>query len=104
MSAGTDHSRYSPAYPASVASAGVVALRVFCATSALTRLATLGPGAGAVAAMEPGPNDTKISQISFVTPRQGWVLTVYSKLMSTNDGGATWTDITPGRVAAAVTP
>jgi photosystem II stability/assembly factor-like uncharacterized protein len=68
------------------------------------QLATLGPGAGAVAAMEPGPNDTKISQISFVTPRQGWVLTVYNKLMSTNDGGATWTDITPGRIAAAVTP
>jgi photosystem II stability/assembly factor-like uncharacterized protein len=32
--------------------------------------------------------------LSFVTPNQGWV--VDKGLLSTTDGGATWTDITPG--------
>ncbi len=34
------------------------------------------------------------NQMSFVTPTQGWVL-VDAELLSTTDGGATWTDITP---------
>jgi len=50
----------------------------------------------------------EIFQLSFVTPKQGWVIqdsghqgTVLmrvgdGKLLSTTDGGATWTDITPG--------
>ena len=35
-----------------------------------------------------------VDQMSFVTPSQGWVL-VDAELLSTTDGGATWTDITP---------
>jgi hypothetical protein len=35
-----------------------------------------------------------VDQISFITPRQDWVL-VEAKLLSTTDGGATWNDITP---------
>ena len=34
-------------------------------------------------------------QLSFVTPSQGWVLVDAAELLSTGDGGATWTDITP---------
>jgi photosystem II stability/assembly factor-like uncharacterized protein len=34
-------------------------------------------------------------QLSFVTPSQGWVLVDHAQLLSTTDGGATWTDITP---------
>ena len=34
------------------------------------------------------------NQLSFVTPSQGWIL-VDAELLSTTDGGATWTDITP---------
>ena len=33
--------------------------------------------------------------MSFATASQGWVVTNYFKLLATNDGGATWTDITP---------
>ncbi len=36
----------------------------------------------------------EVDQISFVTPSQGWVL-IDAELLSTSDGGATWTDITP---------
>jgi photosystem II stability/assembly factor-like uncharacterized protein len=34
-------------------------------------------------------------QPSFVTPSQGWILVDHAQLLSTTDGGATWTDITP---------
>src|SRR6267378_8174970 len=33
---------------------------------------------------------------SFATPYQGWVIVGDGNLLSTTDGGATWTDITPG--------
>ena len=33
---------------------------------------------------------------SFVTPTQGWIIVGDGDLVSTTDGGATWTDITPG--------
>jgi photosystem II stability/assembly factor-like uncharacterized protein len=68
------------------------------------QLRALGAGAHAVASTAPGPEDFRVSGISFATPRQGWVLTVYNKLLSTNDGGASWTDITPGKKPPAVTP
>ena len=34
--------------------------------------------------------------LSFVTPSQGWVIVGDGNLLSTTDGGSTWTDITPG--------
>lgn len=36
-----------------------------------------------------------VDQLSFVTPTRGWVLVDDAELLSTGDGGATWTDITP---------
>jgi photosystem II stability/assembly factor-like uncharacterized protein len=36
-----------------------------------------------------------VDQISFVTPSQGCVLVDAAELLSTSDGGATWTDVTP---------
>src|SRR6266550_8516342 len=44
ISGGTDHSRYTPVWPARVASTGAEALRVRWATSAFTRSSTVGPG------------------------------------------------------------
>ena len=61
-------------------------------------LSTLGPGATIDANIPAGTRLSgyfQASQLSFATPTQGWVLTVYGKLQSTNDGGTTWTDITP---------
>ncbi|MGB3550561.1 MAG: hypothetical protein WA993_07720, partial [Candidatus Binatus sp.] len=43
-----------------------------------------------------GLEDFEITRMSFATASQGWVVTNYLKLLATNDGGATWTDITPG--------
>jgi photosystem II stability/assembly factor-like uncharacterized protein len=37
-----------------------------------------------------------ISQISFATRAQAWAIVGDGDLLSTTDGGATWTDITPG--------
>jgi photosystem II stability/assembly factor-like uncharacterized protein len=62
----------------------------------LPQLSKLGPGASATDSTMPAPEASGVSQMSFATASQGWVVTVYGKLLSTNDGGATWTDITPG--------
>lgn len=35
-------------------------------------------------------------EISFITPAKGWVVLGNGDLLSTSDGGRTWTDITPG--------
>jgi photosystem II stability/assembly factor-like uncharacterized protein len=58
------------------------------------KLRVLGPNDN-VTNTEFGPNDFNTLRMSFVTPRQGWVVNNESHLYSTNDGGATWTDITP---------
>jgi photosystem II stability/assembly factor-like uncharacterized protein len=75
------------------------------------KLTALSAGARVRAGIGPWSYSTgywEIFQLSFVTPKQGWVIqdsghegTVLmrvgdGKLLSTTDGGATWTDITPG--------
>ncbi len=59
------------------------------------QLTKLGPGGSATDTTMPAPEASGVSQMSFATASQGWVVTNESKLLSTNDGGATWTDITP---------
>ena len=61
----------------------------------LPQLTKLGPGASVTDTTMPAPEESGVSQMSFATPSQGRVVTNESKLLSTNDGGATWTDITP---------
>jgi len=62
----------------------------------MPQLTKLGPGASATDTTMPAPEESGVFQMSFATASQGWVVTNESKLLSTNDGGATWTDITPG--------
>jgi photosystem II stability/assembly factor-like uncharacterized protein len=60
-------------------------------------LTALRAGARMRATIDPASHSSGYfgaNQISFVTPSQGWVL-VDAELLSTTDGGATWTDITP---------
>jgi photosystem II stability/assembly factor-like uncharacterized protein len=60
-------------------------------------LTTLRAGARMRATIDPASHSSAYfgaNQMSFVTPSQGWVL-VDAELLSTTDGGATWTDITP---------
>jgi photosystem II stability/assembly factor-like uncharacterized protein len=64
------------------------------------QLTKLGPGASATDSTMPAPEESGVSQMSFATASQGWVLNGV-KLLSTNDGGATWADITPGWPTAA---
>ncbi len=64
----------------------------------LPQLTKLGPGASVTDTTMPAPEESGVSQMSFATPSQGWVVTNGSKLLSTNDGGATWTDITAALV------
>jgi hypothetical protein len=42
--------------------------------------------------------------LSFVSPKQGWVIVGDGYLMSTTDGGATWTNITPGPKPHVIQP
>jgi photosystem II stability/assembly factor-like uncharacterized protein len=60
-------------------------------------ITALRAGARMRAAIDPASHSSGyfgVDQISFITPSQGWVL-VDAELLSTTDGGATWTDITP---------
>jgi photosystem II stability/assembly factor-like uncharacterized protein len=59
------------------------------------QLSKLGPGASVTDTTMPAPEESGVSQMSFATATQGWVVTNESKLLATNDGGASWTDITP---------
>jgi photosystem II stability/assembly factor-like uncharacterized protein len=61
------------------------------------QLRKLGAGGSAAANTELGPQLQPATETSFVTPSEGWVLTIDDRLFSTNDGGASWTDITPPR-------
>jgi len=69
-------------------------------------LTKLGPGdridAGTdTAALRPRYKD--ITQISFATPTQGWAI-AGGDLVSTSDGGATWTTLTPGPQPHVIQP
>ncbi|MGH7814008.1 MAG: hypothetical protein ACREQI_08405 [Candidatus Binataceae bacterium] len=44
------------------------------------------------------------SDPSFVTPEEGWIKTYEGRLLSTADGGAAWTDITPGAPPREIHP
>jgi photosystem II stability/assembly factor-like uncharacterized protein len=62
-------------------------------------LTKLGPGATIDAtanAAAPRPRYGGVDDVSFATPTQGWVIVGDGDLMSTTDGGATWTALTPG--------
>jgi photosystem II stability/assembly factor-like uncharacterized protein len=70
----------------------------------MPQLKNLGPGASATDSTMPAPEASGVFQMSFVTASQGWVVTNFFKLLSTNDAGATFTDITPSRRPRAATP
>jgi photosystem II stability/assembly factor-like uncharacterized protein len=62
-------------------------------------LTQLGPGARIDATVEAATSSTRYAaarQVSFVTPTQGWVIVGDGELLSTTDGGATWTNISSG--------
>jgi photosystem II stability/assembly factor-like uncharacterized protein len=67
------------------------------ARHSLPHLRELGPNDHTAINQTPGPEDFGIAKMSFVARDQGWVLTSDHQLLSTDDGGATWRDITPGR-------
>ncbi len=61
---------------------------------ALTRIS---PGATVSSTSNASPSYYGPLQLSFVTPSRGWLLLNDKRFLSTSDGGATWTDITPPR-------
>ena len=67
----------------------------------MPRLANVAPATTTETGAPSSPEDRPADEIDFVTASQGWVVTLYGKLLATNDGGATWTDITPGWPTAA---
>ena len=63
----------------------------------LPQLKKLDHGANVTDTTMPSPEASGIMRMTFITPNEGWVLTNETTLFSTNDGGATWTDISPPR-------
>jgi photosystem II stability/assembly factor-like uncharacterized protein len=59
------------------------------------KLRVLGKGQIGKANETIGPELSTATEVSFDSPKEGWVLTISNKLFSTIDGGTTWTDITP---------
>ncbi|MFZ0244901.1 WD40/YVTN/BNR-like repeat-containing protein [Candidatus Binatus sp.] len=76
-------------------------ITVRVAKDGMPRLANVAPAATTETGAPSSPEDRPADEIDFVTASQGWVVTLYGKLLATNDGGATWTDITPGWPTAA---
>jgi photosystem II stability/assembly factor-like uncharacterized protein len=69
-------------------------------------LTRVGPGARVDAnthTAEPSRSYGEIDRMSFASPTQGWVI-VSGNLMSTTDGGATWSDISPGPKPHVINP
>jgi photosystem II stability/assembly factor-like uncharacterized protein len=62
----------------------------------LTRVAARASIDASARAAATRPLYGAIGQISFATPADGWVVVNDGGLMATADGGATWTDISPG--------
>jgi photosystem II stability/assembly factor-like uncharacterized protein len=91
-----------PAGPSALVDSTWIVARV--PRNGMPELRKLGPGASARDSTPPAPEVSGIFKMSFAASSQGWVVTNYFKLLSTNDGGATWTDITPGRKLQATTP
>ncbi len=70
-------------------------------------LTRLGPGAAIDATSNPAgsPSEYKmVSKISFATPTQGWVTMSDGDLVSTSNGGGTWTTLTPGPQPHVIQP
>ena len=70
-------------------------------------LTRVGPGASIKAstnAAVPSPRYRDIRQLSFATPTHGWVIVGDGDLLSTSDGGATWTTLTPGPQPHVIQP
>lgn len=70
-------------------------------------LTKLGPGTTIDAtadAAAPRPRYGEVDDVSFATPTQGWAVVGVGDLMSTTDGGATWTDISPGPKPHVIQP
>ena len=71
---------------------------IFAASDDHPLLTKVGPGAriDASASAASRPLYKAIRRISFTTPLQAWAVVGDGYLMSTTDGGATWTKLTPG--------
>ena len=50
------------------------------------------------------PRYSAIGQLSFVTPAEGWAIVGDGELISTTDGGATWTTLLPGPQPHVIQP
>jgi photosystem II stability/assembly factor-like uncharacterized protein len=61
------------------------------------QLRKLEPAGSASANTQLGPKLSTARAMSFITPNQGWVMTINDRLFSSSDGGAKWSDITPYR-------
>jgi len=73
---------------------------IFAASSGHHAVLTkLGPGARidtSTATAASRPHYGEIDDVSFATPADGWAIVGDGELISTSDGGATWTTLTPG--------
>jgi photosystem II stability/assembly factor-like uncharacterized protein len=70
-------------------------------------LTKVGPGAGIDASSNTAvsrPLYKAIRQISFATPADGWAIVGDGDLLSTTDGGATWTKLLPGPQPHVIPP
>ncbi len=70
----------------------------------LTKVAAGTSIDASISAAASRPAYKMINQMSFATPTQGWVILGDGELMSTTDGGASWTTLTPGPQPHVIQP
>lgn len=90
--------------PSAVADSTWITARI---TNRKPTVSAIGPGARLHATLDPASLQSgyfSVDQLSFGSATQGWIVVGDGDLLSTTDGGATWTDITPGRKSEALLP
>jgi photosystem II stability/assembly factor-like uncharacterized protein len=78
-----------------------------CVSHHKTTVTVLGAGGRARASIDPVSHFSgyfSADQLSFASAKQGWIIVDDGDLRSTTDGGATWTDVTPGSQPHIVQP
>ncbi len=90
--------------PSTVVNSTWITVRVSAHRPSLTALSAGGRVRANIDAVSHRSGYFQVQQLSFVSPTQGWLLDITSNLLSTTDGGVTWSTLLPGPQPDVIQP